>query len=70
MTKEKIIEDFINAAVNMDIKAAKESCKKAISQGIDLYDFIETAITKALVIIGDKFENEEIFLKSFLTKLH
>ena len=62
MTDERIIDDFINAAVNMDIKTAKESCKKAITQGIDPYDFIEMAITKALVIIGEKFENEEYFL--------
>lgn len=62
MTKEEIAEDFINAAVNMDIKAAKESTKKAINEGIDPYDFIEAAIAKALKIIGDKFENEEFFL--------
>jgi 5-methyltetrahydrofolate--homocysteine methyltransferase len=62
MTKEEIAEDFINAAVNMDIKAAKESTKKAINEGINPYDFIEVAIAKALKIIGDKFENEEFFL--------
>ncbi len=62
MTKEEIAEDFINAAVNMDIKAAKESTKKAINEGIDPYNFIEIAIAKALKIIGDKFENEEFFL--------
>jgi methylmalonyl-CoA mutase cobalamin-binding domain/chain len=62
MAKEKIIEDFIHAAVNMDILTAKDSCKKVINQGLDPYVFIEHAITKALVIIGDKFENEEFFL--------
>jgi 5-methyltetrahydrofolate--homocysteine methyltransferase len=62
MTKEEIAEDFINAAVNMDIKSAKESTKKAINEGINPYDFIEAAIAKALKIIGDKFENEEFFL--------
>ena len=62
MTKEEIAEDFINAAVNMDIRAAKESTKKSINEGIDPYDFIEAAIAKALKIIGDKFENEEFFL--------
>ncbi|MFW9818161.1 MAG: B12-binding domain-containing protein [Candidatus Thorarchaeota archaeon] len=62
MTKEIIAEDFIKAAINMDIKAAKESTKKALNEGIDPYDFIETAIAKALKIIGDKFENEEFFL--------
>ena len=62
MKKEKIAEDFINAAVNMDIKSAKGACKEAIAKGIDPYEFIEMAITKALTIIGDKFENEEFFL--------
>lgn len=62
MTKEIIAEDFIKAAINMDIRAAKESAKKAINEGIDPYDFIENAIAKALKIIGDKFENEEFFL--------
>lgn len=62
MSKEKIIEDFVNAAINMDIKIAKVSCKKAMTEGVDPYEFIEQAITKALVIIGDKFENEEFFL--------
>ncbi len=62
MIEEKIAEDFINATVNMDMKSAKDACKNAISQGIDPYKFIEMAITKALTIIGDKFENEEFFL--------
>ncbi len=62
MPDEQIAEEFINAAVDMDIKTAKEMCKKAIAQGMDPYEFIEHAITKALVIIGDKFENEEFFL--------
>ncbi|MFW9827235.1 MAG: B12-binding domain-containing protein [Candidatus Thorarchaeota archaeon] len=62
MAKEIIAEEFIEAAINMDIKAAKESTKKAMKEGIDPYEFIETAISKALEIIGDKFENEEFFL--------
>ncbi|MFX1388532.1 MAG: B12-binding domain-containing protein [Promethearchaeota archaeon] len=62
MKKEIIAEEFIKAAINMDIKAAKESTKKAMNEGIDPYEFIESAITKALEIIGDKFENEEFFL--------
>ncbi len=62
MTKEIIVEEFIKAAINMDIKAAKEFTKKAITEGVDPYNFIETAIAKALKIIGDKFENEEFFL--------
>jgi 5-methyltetrahydrofolate--homocysteine methyltransferase len=62
MKREIIAEDFIKAAINMDIKAAKESTKKAIAEGLDPYEFIETAISKALEIIGDKFENEEFFL--------
>ncbi len=62
MAKEKIAEDFINAAVNMDIRSAKKACKDAIAEGIDPYEFIEMAIAKALTIIGDKFENEEFFL--------
>jgi len=62
MAKEKIVEDFVNAAVNMDIKIAKDSCKKAMNQGMDPYEFIEQAISKALGLIGDKFENEEFFL--------
>ena len=62
MAKEKIAEDFINAAIEMDIRNAKGACKKAIAEGIDPYEFIEMAITKALTIIGNKFENEEFFL--------
>jgi 5-methyltetrahydrofolate--homocysteine methyltransferase len=62
MTKETIAEEFIESAINMDIKAAKESTKKAMDEGIDPYEFIEVAISKALEIIGDKFENEEFFL--------
>ena len=62
MTKETIAENFIKAAINMDIRAAKESTKEALNEGIDPYEFIETAITKALEIIGEKFENEEFFL--------
>ncbi len=47
MVKEKIIEDFINAAVNMDIRTAKESCKIALTQGINPYEFIEQARSKS-----------------------
>lgn len=66
MTKEEIIQQFIDAIISMDIETAKKTCKDAISKGILPYKIIQEGIIEAVSIIGEKFEKEEYFLAELI----
>ena len=66
MTKEKTIQQFIDAIITMDIETAKKSCEDAITEGISPYTIIQEGIIEAVSIIGEKFENEEYFLAELI----
>ena len=66
MTKEKIIQQFIDATISMDIETARKSCEDAITEGISPYKIIQEGIIEAVSIIGEKFENEEYFLAELI----
>jgi 5-methyltetrahydrofolate--homocysteine methyltransferase len=66
MTEDKIITQYINAVVNMDIEMAKKICKEAIDSGIHPFKIIQEGITKSASIISDKFEAEEYFIPELI----
>jgi len=66
MTKEKTIQQFIDAIITMDIETAKKSCEDAIAEGISPYKIIQEGIIEAVSIIGEKFEKEEYFLAELI----
>jgi len=66
MTDEKILNQLVDATVNMDIEAAKKACKDAMDQDIDAFKIIQDGILNAVTIIGDKFEAEEYFLAELI----
>lgn len=66
MTEEKILHQFIDAVVGMDIESAKKACEDGVAQGIEPFKIIQEGIVKAVSIIGDKFEEEEYFLAELI----
>ena len=61
MTDEKILNQFVDATVNMDIEAAKKACKDAMDQDIDAFKIIQDGILNAVTIIGDKSQCNFLF---------
>ena len=66
MIEEKILHQYIEAVISMDIEIARKTCEDAISKGISPYKIIQEGIIKAVSIIGDKFEKEEYFLAELI----
>ena len=66
MNEEKILNDYVDAVVDMELEKAKKICQDAISKGIDPFTIIQQGITQAVMIIGDKFEAEEYFLPELI----
>jgi 5-methyltetrahydrofolate--homocysteine methyltransferase len=66
MKEEEILSKIINAIVDMDINGAKDICETAITQGIQPFKIIQDGITKAVAIIGEKFETKEFFLPELI----
>jgi len=59
---EKILEDLMNAVINGDEDKAEELAKKTIEAGMDPVTVITGTLTKAMKIVGDRFEKMEIYL--------
>ena len=66
MSEENILNDYIDAVVEMELEKAKKICQDAISKGINPFKIIQQGITQAVMIIGDKFEAEEYFLPELI----
>ena len=66
MSEEKILNEYIDAVVEMELEKAKKICEDAISKGINPFKIIQQGITQAVMIIGDKFEAEEYFLPELI----
>jgi corrinoid protein of di/trimethylamine methyltransferase len=54
-------EEIVNAVLSFDGEKVTESTKKALKQGIDPVKIVDM-LTKALTIVGKKFEDGEFFL--------
>jgi 5-methyltetrahydrofolate--homocysteine methyltransferase len=50
----------------MDMNETKKICKNALAEGVDPFKIIQEGITKAVSIIGSKFEAEEYFLPELI----
>ena len=66
MTEEKILHQFIDAIVGMDIEAAKKVSEDALKQNIQPFKLIQEGIVQAVNVIGEKFEAEEYFLAELI----
>lgn len=59
---DKLLEDLMNAVMNGEEEKAEELAKKTIEAGMDPVKVITETLTKAMKIVGDKFEKMEIYL--------
>ncbi len=66
MTKQDILESLRNAMVALDEEAVTKDTNRALEGGLGPLDTIEQALARGLNIIGEKFENEEIFLPELM----
>lgn len=66
MTEEKILKQFVDAVVGMDLEVAKKVCEEGVAQGIEPFKIIQNGIANAVTIIGDKFEVGEYYLSELI----
>jgi corrinoid protein of di/trimethylamine methyltransferase len=64
--EEEILEELKNSILNFDEDQASNMAKEAINSGIDPLNAVENGLVKGLDIIGEKYENDEIFLPELM----
>lgn len=61
-----LINEFENSIINLEIEKAIDICKKIVSSKEVSMDEIFKTISKALDIVGKKYENNEYFLSELI----
>lgn len=59
---EKVLEDLMNVVMNGEEAKAEELANKTLELGMNPVNVITDALSKAMKIVGDKFEKGEIYL--------
>jgi len=62
LQREVIFEDLVNAVLSFDSQKVTDATRRALDLGVDPVDIIEQGLTKALRIVGKKYEDGEFFL--------
>jgi corrinoid protein of di/trimethylamine methyltransferase len=62
LQREAIYEDLLNAVLSFDSQKVTDATRKALDAGEDPVDIIERGLTKALRIVGKKYEDGEFFI--------
>jgi corrinoid protein of di/trimethylamine methyltransferase len=62
LPQDDIYDDIVNAVLSFDPDRVAEVTKKALDLGEDPVKIIDLGLTKALRIVGKKFEDGELFL--------
>jgi corrinoid protein of di/trimethylamine methyltransferase len=64
--EEEIFGKIRDAIVNLDIDGVQNACKEAIEAGIPAYKAVTDGMSKGMVIVGEKYENNEYFLAELI----
>jgi len=64
--EEEILGKIRDAIVNLDIDGVQNACKEAIEAGIPAYKAVTDGMAKGMVIVGEKYENNEYFLAELI----
>lgn len=67
MEDSTVLEEIVEAVVNLEIETVKKLVLKAVEIGTPAHTVIEKGISKGLEIVGDKFEKREYFLPELIT---
>lgn len=62
MSQEAVYQDIVDAVLNFDSEKLSRTVKNALDLGEDPVKIIEQGLTKALRIVGKKFEDGEFFI--------
>lgn len=62
LEREAVYEDLVNAVLRFDSDGVANMTRKALALGEDPVKIIENGLTKALRIVGKKFEEGEFFV--------
>ena len=62
MQKKEVFEGMYKAIVSLDKSKAQENAKAAINMELDLKEFIDQAMSPAMEIVGEQFQNGQMFL--------
>ena len=66
MTEGEILEKLKEAVLNFDEELAEQAAREAIKKDIDPLKAVEQGLVKGLDIIGEKYENDIIFLPELM----
>lgn len=66
MEERKVLDEIVTCTVGFDSEKAAAACKKAIEAGIPAYDIVMKGISRALDIVGQKYERGEYFLSELI----
>lgn len=66
MTEGEILEKLKEAVLNFDEELAEQTARGAIKKDIDPLKAVEQGLVKGLDIIGEKYENDIIFLPELM----
>lgn len=64
--KREILQKLSESVVQMDEVAAEDLSKDALNAGIDPYEAIESGLAAGMMIVGEKYVNEEYFIPQVL----
>jgi len=62
LSEQAKLDDIVNSVQTFDPDKVMEATNNALEAGIDPLKIIENGLTKGLRIVGEKFENGELFL--------
>ncbi|MFB0502816.1 MAG: corrinoid protein [Candidatus Bathyarchaeia archaeon] len=66
MKEEEILGKIRDAIVNLDIDGVQNACKEAIEADIPAYKAVTDGMARGMVIVGEKYENNEYFLAELI----
>jgi len=66
MKKEEIFEDLRRVIVDLDEEEGKRAGVKLIEEKIDPVEGIEKGLSKGMKVVGEKFNNSEIYLPEMI----
>lgn len=64
--KEEILEDLAIAVIDMDEEQAVNAAREAIDTGIPAFEAINEGLVRGMLVVGDKYEQQEYFIPEVL----
>jgi len=66
LEEERIFESLSKQILAFDAEGARETCVRALKAGIPAYDIVVKGLSRALEVVGEKFQNGDFFLSELI----